>query len=49
MRIFILLSILILSNKLYAQQFNGQVLDAQSKLPIEQVIVSYGKQTNYRC
>ncbi|MFC4212199.1 hypothetical protein ACFOWA_13455 [Pedobacter lithocola] len=45
MRIFIILSILILSNKLYAQQFNGQVFDYQSKLPIEQVVVSYGKQT----
>lgn len=45
MKIFFVLSLILLSNKIYAQQINGQLLDYSSKLPVENVIVTYGTQT----
>lgn len=35
----------ILSNKLFAQQIDGQVLDSSTKLPLENVVLSYGLKT----
>lgn len=45
MRILFILSLIIFSNKVFAQKLNGQVLDYSSKLPLENVIVTYGTQT----
>lgn len=44
MRIFFILSLILLSNKIFAQKVNGQILDYSSKLPVESVIVTYGTQ-----
>ncbi|WP_316832470.1 hypothetical protein [Pedobacter aquatilis] len=44
MRIFFFFLLIIVSTKIYAQQINGVVLDYSSKLPVENVIVTYGTQ-----
>ncbi|MGA9648154.1 hypothetical protein [Pedobacter sp.] len=45
MRFLFILSLIIFSNKIFAQKINGQILDYASKLPLENVIVSYGTHT----
>ncbi|MFC3561819.1 hypothetical protein [Pedobacter jamesrossensis] len=45
MKLLTILSLIILSGKLYAQKINGQLLDSSSKLPVETAIVTYGSQT----
>lgn len=45
MRIFFILSLILLTGKIYAQKVNGQILDYASKMPVENVIVTYGTHT----
>lgn len=45
MRVFFTFLLIILSGKIYAQQINGQILDFNSKLPVDNAVVTYGTQT----
>ena len=45
MKIYFLFLLIIVTSKISAQQINGQVLDYNTKLPIDNVIVTYGQQT----
>ncbi|MCZ4224435.1 hypothetical protein [Pedobacter rhodius] len=45
MRIFFILTLILISGKISAQQINGQVLDYTSKLPVDNVVIIYGTQT----
>ncbi|WP_316795822.1 hypothetical protein [Pedobacter agri] len=46
MKYIILCALLIISNRLFSQQINGQVLDHVSKLPIENAVVKYGNEVS---
>ncbi|KQS41478.1 hypothetical protein [Pedobacter sp. Leaf194] len=45
MKFFTTLILLFILGKTQAQQINGQVLDYTSKLPVDNVVITYGKQT----
>jgi len=45
MKIYFLFLLVIITSKISAQQINGQVLDYSTKLPIDNVAITYGTQT----
>jgi len=45
MKIYFLFLLVIITSKISAQQINGQVLDYSTKLPIDNVVITYGTQT----
>jgi len=45
MKIYLLFLLIISTAKISAQQINGQVLDYNTKLPIDNVVITYGQQT----
>lgn len=45
MKIYFLFLLFIVTSKISAQQINGQVLDYNTKLPIDNVVITYGQQT----
>ncbi|RZL32294.1 MAG: hypothetical protein EOP00_34110, partial [Pedobacter sp.] len=45
MKIYFLFLLITVTSKISAQQINGQVLDYNTTLPIDNVIVTYGQQT----
>lgn len=45
MKIYFLFLLVIVTSKISAQRINGQVLDYNTKLPINDVVITYGKQT----
>ena len=45
MKIYLLFLLVIITSKISAQQINGQVLDYSTKLPVDNVVITYGTQT----
>ena len=45
MKIYFLFLLFIITGKIYAQHINGQVLDYSTKLPIDNVVITYGQET----
>ncbi|WP_316735230.1 hypothetical protein [Pedobacter aquatilis] len=45
MKTYLFIALILMTQKIHTQQISGIVLDAESKIPIENVVVTYGMQT----